>query len=230
MSDDPAPFVSPFNAIPPVILILVLIVVGVELTLSAGGAGLVGGAQGVGWRLQALNGYAFSPAVLDYVWTRGDTSVELVKRFVTYPFVHAGFTDALFGAALLLALGKFVGDVFSAAATLAVFVVGTLAGALVFGVVVSGTQPLFGVWPAVYGLIGAFTYILWLRLGQAGEKQIKAFQLIGFLLALQLGFGLLFGSSPLWIAELAGFAAGFGASTVLAPGGWSALLVRLRQR
>ncbi|MFZ3580901.1 rhomboid family intramembrane serine protease [Loktanella sp. DJP18] len=230
MSDEPAPFESPFNAIPPVILLLVIAVVAIELTLSAGAAGLVGGPNGIGWRLTALNDYAFSPAVLDYVWSRGDTSLDLLKRFVTYAFVHGSFTDALFGAALLLALGKFVGDVFSPLATLVVFVLGTLAGALAFGVCVGGATPLFGVWPAVYGLIGAFTYILWLRLGAAGQNQIAAFRLIGFLLALQLAFGLLFGSSPIWIAELAGFVAGFAASTVLAPGGWSALLVRLRQR
>ena len=230
MSDDPAPFESPFNAIPPVILVLVVAVVAIELTLSAGAAGLVGGPGGIGWRLEALNDYAFSPAVLDYVWTRGDTSPALLKRFVTYAFVHGSFTDALFGAALLLALGKFVGDAFSAPATVAVFVLGTLAGALAFGVFVGGATPLFGVWPAVYGLIGAFTYILWLRLGAAGQNQVAAFRLIGFLLGLQLLFGLLFGSSPIWIAELAGFVAGFAASVVLAPGGWSALLARLRQR
>lgn len=230
MTDEPAPFESPFNAIPPVILLLVVAVVVIELTLSAGAAGLAGGPGGIGWRLTALNDYAFSPAVLDYVWTRGDTSPDLLKRFVTYAFVHGSFTDALFGAALLLALGKFVGDVFSPLATLAVFVLGTLAGALAFGLFVGGATPLFGVWPAVYGLIGAFTYVLWLRLGAAGQSQIAAFRLIGFLLALQLIFGLLFGSSPIWIAELAGFAVGFAASIVLAPGGWSALLVRLRQR
>ena len=230
MSDDHTPFESPFNAIPPVVLILVVAVMAIELTLSAGATGLVGGPGAIGWRLAALQDYAFSPAVLDYVWSGSDRSPDLLMRFVTYAFVHGSFTDALFGAALLLALGKFVGDVFAPVATVAVFVLGTVAGALAFGLFVGGTTPLFGVWPAVYGLIGAFTYILWLRLGAAGQNQVAAFRLIGFLLGLQLVFGLLFGSSPIWIAELAGFAVGFAASTVLAPGGWSALLVRLRQR
>ncbi|SHE89949.1 Rhomboid family protein [Loktanella atrilutea] len=230
MSDDHRPFESPFNAIPPVILVLVVAVMAIELTLSAGASGLVGGPGAIGWRLAAQQDYAFSPAVLDYVWSGTDRSINLLRRFVTYAFVHGSFTDALFGAALLLALGKFVGDVFAPAATVAVLVLGTLAGALAFGVFVGGTTPLFGVWPAVYGLIGAFTYILWLRLGAAGQNQVAAFRLIGFLLALQLVFGLLFGSSPIWIAELAGFAVGFVASVVLAPGGWSALLMRLRQR
>lgn len=221
---------NPVNPIPPVIIALCLIVAGVELVLSAGEAGLVGGAQGIGWRLTALNDYAFSPAVLDYVIGRGDFGLDLLKRFVTYPFVHGNFTNALFGAALLLALGKFVGDVFHPAATLAVFFLSAIIGAVAFGMFVNGTTPLYGVYPPVYGLIGAFTYILWLRLGAAGERQITAFRLIGFLLALQLVFSLIFGSNPMWIAELAGFVAGFAFSTVLAPGGWSAMLHRLRTR
>ena len=221
---------NPVNPIPPVIVALCLVVAGVELALSAGEAGLVGGAQGIGWRLTALNDYAFSPAVLDYVVGRGDFGLDLLKRFVTYPFVHSSFTNALFGAALLLALGKFVGDVFHPAATLAVFFLSAITGAVAFGIFVDGTTPLYGVYPPVYGLIGAFTYILWLRLGAAGERQITAFRLIGFLLALQLVFSLIFGSNPMWIAELAGFASGFVFSTVLAPGGWSAMLQRLRTR
>jgi membrane associated rhomboid family serine protease len=49
-------------------------------------------------------------------------------------------------------------------------------------------------------------------------------------LAIQLVFGLLFGSSAEWVADLAGFAIGFALSTVLVPGGWSKLVKRLRQR
>jgi hypothetical protein len=55
MSDEPAPFESPFNTIPPVIILLVVIVAAIELTLSAGASGLIGGPSGIGWRLAALN-------------------------------------------------------------------------------------------------------------------------------------------------------------------------------
>jgi membrane associated rhomboid family serine protease len=68
------------------------------------------------------------------------------------------------------------------------------------------------------------------RLGQLGEKQIRAFTLIGFLLAIQLIFGLLFGANSEWVADLAGFAIGFALSIVLVPGGLSRLVERLRQR
>jgi len=218
------------NPIPPVIIVLCLIVVGVELVLSAATAGIIGGPLGVGWRLMAMQDYAYSPAVLDRVVSVGDISFDVIKRFVTYGFVHASFTQSLFAAALLLALGKFVGDVFRSGAVLLVFFGSLIFGALVFGLFVGGTIPLLGMYPAVYGLIGAYTYIIWLRLGQTGQNQLQAFRLIGFLLALQLVFGLIFGSSPIWIAELAGFVFGFGISTVAAPGGWAALLVKLRER
>ncbi|RYH04592.1 rhomboid family intramembrane serine protease [Salipiger sp. IMCC34102] len=218
------------NALPPVVTALCLIAVAVELVLSAGQAGLVGGPTAIGWRLSAIQDYAISPAVVDYVLGRGDLAPDLLKRFVTYPFVSASFTQALFGAALLLALGKFVGEVFHPLATGAVFVGSGIFGALAFGLVAQGSQPLIGLFPPVYGLIGAFTYILWGRLGASGQNQLAAFRLIGFLLALQLVFGVLFGGGLTWVAELAAFSFGFALSIVVAPGGWRALLGRLRQR
>ena len=218
------------NPIPPVVIVLCLIVVLVELVLSAAAAGMIGGPQGIGWRIGALQDYGFSPLVLDRVVTVGDFSFDVVKRFVTYAFVHLSFTQALFSAALLLALGKFVGDVFSSISLLIVFFGAMIFGAIVFGVIAEGPTPLLGIFPAVYGLIGAFTYILWVRLGASGESQLRAFQLIGFLLGLQLVFGLLFGSSLSWVAELAGFTYGFVVSIVVAPGGWTALVAKLRER
>ncbi|MEN9011669.1 MAG: rhomboid family intramembrane serine protease [Yoonia sp.] len=218
------------NPIPPVVIVLCLIVVLVELALSAAAAGMIGGPQGIGWRIAALQDYAFSPLVLDRVIAVGDFSFDLLKRFVTYGFLHASFTHALFAAALLLALGKFVGDVFSGVAVLIVFFGALVFGAIIFGLIAEGPVPLIGLYPAVYGLIGAFTYILWVRLGASGENQVKAFQLIGFLLALQLVFGLFFGSDPSWLAELAGFAFGFVVSIIVAPGGWTALVAKLRKR
>lgn len=218
------------NPIPPVVIVLCLIVVLVELALSAAAAGMIGGPQGIGWRIAALQDYAFSPLVLDRVIAVGDFSFDLLKRFVTYGFLHASFTHALFAAALLLALGKFVGDVFSGVAVLIVFFGALVFGAIIFGLIAEGPVPLIGLYPAVYGLIGAFTYILWVRLGASGENQVKAFQLIGFLLALQLVLGLFFGSDPSWLAELAGFAFGFVVSIIVAPGGWTALVDKLRER
>ena len=156
MDNEPA-----VNPIPPVVIVLCLIVVLVELVLSAAAAGMIGGLQGLGWRINAMQDYAFFPAVLDRVISVGDYSMNVMKRFVTYGFVHASFTQALFAAALLLALGKFVGDVFSAGAVLLVVFGSMIFGAVVFGLIAEGNTPLLGIYPAVYGLIGAYTYLIW---------------------------------------------------------------------
>jgi len=224
------PAEMPVNPLPPVVIALFAVIVLIEAALSLASQGLIGGAQGVGWRINAVQDYAFSPAVWEQVVSRGDWSFDVIKRFVTYAFVHANFTHALFGAALLLALGKFVGDVFHSLAVLVVFVVSSIAGAVVFGIAVQVNLPLIGIYPAVYGLIGAFTYLMWLRLGQMGQNQYRAFQLIGFLMAIQLLFGLLFGGDKSWIADVAGFVAGLLVSPLVAPGGAAAFLRRLRQR
>ncbi|MCB2150782.1 MAG: rhomboid family intramembrane serine protease, partial [Rhodobacteraceae bacterium] len=66
--------------------------------------------------------------------------------------------------------------------------------------------------------------------GAENANRYRAFTLIGFLLGIQLLFGVLFGGTPDWIADLAGFAFGFGASFVVGPGGPAHLLARIRQR
>ena len=220
----------PVNPIPPVIIGLCAVILVVEVMLSLAGAGLVGGQQGVGWRLNAADDYGFRHSVWEQFYTRGDWSFDVVKRFVSYIFVHGSFTQTLFGIAILLALGKFVGDVFHPISVLLVFFVPAIVGAAIFGLAVTDDTRLIGVYPADYGLIGAFTYLQWLRLGQMGENQLRAFQMIAFLMAIQLLFALLFGGSPAWIADIAGFVTGLFLSTLLAPGGWSAFMQRMRRR
>ena len=221
---------SPFNALPPIVVALALVILGVEVMLQAGARGFVGGPGAVGWRLDAIQGYAFSGTILDWMIETGRWPLEHLKRFVTYPFVNVQLTQVAFCAALTLALGKFTAEYYGGVKVLGIYLVTSIVGAVAFGFMVEGRYPLLGGFTPVYGLIGAYTYALWLRLGQTGENQLKAFRLIGFLMGLQLLFGLLFGSGGQWIAELAGFSTGFMLSTVLAPGGWAALLVRLRQR
>lgn len=221
---------NPFNSVPAVPLALVAIIVAVELMLSAAGNGFIGGAQGIGWRSGAFQDYAFAPAVMTEIFERGRGSFDLWKRFVTYAFVHLSFTHALWGVVLLLALGKFVGEAFRPVAFLTLFAASTVFGAVIYGLLSWQNAPLLGAYPGVYGLIGAYTYMMWLALERLGDNQLKAFQLIGILLGIMLVYSMIFGSSPTWIAEVAGFLIGLFAAPVLAPGGWSAFLERMRRR
>lgn len=221
---------SPFNALPPVVVALALVIGAIELVFQLGGSGLAGGAAAVGWRLDALNAWAFSPRIMERMVETGSFDPRQLVRMVSYLFVHVGFTHVLFVLVFLLALGKLVGEAFSTPALLAVFFGAGIAGAAVYGLVPGVEMALIGGYPAVYGLIGAYTYILWTGLGAAGENRARAFTLIGFLLGIQLLFGLAFGGGSDWIADLAGFAAGFVLSFAVSPGGWRRVMDRTRRR
>ncbi|MET4129012.1 rhomboid family intramembrane serine protease [Roseovarius sp. MBR-6] len=224
MRDDP----SPLNPVPPFALVLFVVIIGVEAAFTLGARGLIGGPGAVGWRAGAIEDYGFHGQVLAWMIETGQYPLEHLRRLVTYAFVHGSFTHALFAGVLILAMGKFLAEVFRHWAVLALFAVSTVAGALVYALL-PGQQPwLIGAFPGVYGLIGGFTYVLWLRLGQVGANQARAFTLIGVLMGLQLVFALLFGAAPTWVADVAGFVAGFAASVPLSPGGWARLRARLR--
>jgi membrane associated rhomboid family serine protease len=217
-SNSPTPVVNP---LPPVVAALFLFIMGVEAMFSLGTRGMIGGPGAVGWRLAAIQDYSFSGEILRWMWETGRWPVEHLMRFVTYPFVHGSFTQALFVGVFVLAMGKMVAEVFGSIAMLLVFVLSGIGGALSYTLLVNDPYPLIGGFPPVYGLIGAFTYMLWRSLSLVGENQARAFTLIAFLMGAQLVFGLLFGLRNDWVADLGGFATGFGLSFFVAPGGWA---------
>jgi len=221
---------SPFNPVPPVVVALFVMIMLVELAFTLGTRGLIGGPQAIGWRQAAVQDYGFNSDVMRWMLTNGIYPLEHLMRFVTYPFLHGGFSHALFAGVMLLALGKFVGEVFSQLATLLVFILSAVAGAAIYGLFAYDSPWLVGAFPGVYGLIGGFTYLMWLRLGELGARQSRAFTLIGFLMGLQLVFGLLFGGNTQWVADVAGFGFGFVISFFVSPGGWQKIREKLRQR
>ncbi len=224
------PNAPPINPLPPVVVALVMIIAGIEGFFSLGRAGLIGGPEAIGWRLTAIRDYGFSGDILRWMIKTGQVPPDQLVRFVTYPFVHFTFTQALFVVVFLLALGKTVGEVFRPWAVLLVFFASAIMGALAYGLLTQDPRALVGGFPAVYGLIGAFTFLLWVNLAAKGANKYRAFTLIGFLLFIQLVFGILFGGRNDWVADLAGFATGFLLSFIVSPGGWSHLLARLRKR
>lgn len=214
------------NPLPPVVVALVLFILVIELAFWLGARGMIGGPEAIGWRLEAIRDYSFSGDILDWMIATGRWPIEHLLRFVTYPFVNGSFSQTVFVCVFVLAMGKMVAETFGALQMLAVFVVSGVGGALAFGLLLNEPYPLIGGFPPVYGLIGAFTYLLWRRLSLVGENQSRAFTLIAFLMGAQLLFGLLFGGGRDWVADLAGFGTGFGLSFLLAPGA----LARMRDR
>jgi len=219
----------PLNPLPPVVWVLTLPLIAMEVVLGLESAGLVGGAAS-GWRLDAVQRFGFSPELMRAMIEAGQYPLAGLARLVTYLLVHGDFTHALFVIVILLALGKMVGEVFRWWAVLVVFFGAVVAGALAFTALPWGAGALIGGYPGDYGLIGAFSYILWMRQVRSGGNQLQAFRMIGVLMGFQLLFGLLFGGGWYWVAELAGFAAGVMLSFVVSPGGIARLRARLRQR
>lgn len=228
MQDHNAP---PLNPLPWVVWAIALPIIAMEAVVALAGASLLGGAEGVGWRLQAVERFAFSPDYLRYMIEIGSYPPEALMRLVSYPLVHMTTMHAVFVVVILLALGKMVGEVFRWWAVLLIFFGSAALAAIVYTLILPGvSQPLIGGYPAVYGLIGGFTFLLWVNLAAVGANRYRAFTLIGLLLGVQLVFGLLFGGGWEWVADVSGFVVGFLMSFLVSPGGWARVLGKLRQR
>ncbi len=180
-------------------------------------------------RLAAMEQFGFYEPLFSWMAETGTLKPEYLMRLVTYPFVHPTFTSAVFAAVFVLALGKMVGEQLGEVAVLVVFFGATVFGALGYWAIWDTRLMLIGGFPGAYGLIGGFTFLLWSgRVGHASGLQ--AFTLIAFLMGLQLLFGLLFGGSITWVAELVGFIAGFALAALMTPGARMLILDRLRRR
>ena len=227
MSFNPNP--PAVNPLPWIVWVLALPLIAMEVVLTIGETGLVS-AMGNTWRIDAMQNFAFFPQFAQVAWQRGALVPYEPWRMVSYVLVHGSMTNTIFAVVILLAIGKMVGEVFRWWGVLAVWFAASVLGGLAYVALPQAQYPLLGAFPAVYGLIGAFTYLLWMRLAGSGTSQYRAFTLIGMLMGIQLLFGLLFGGGLQWVAELVGFIAGFLMSFVVSPGGIGRLRARLRQR
>ena len=226
---------SPINPLPMAVWVLALPIIASEVVFGLGAMGVIGGAQGVGLRLAALQQAAFAPEILQRIWTVGVIDWDQLYRLVTYPFIHASLTHALFVVVFTLALGNMVAREFRPWTVIALFLGSSIGGALIYSVLQwflpIRPAPLIGGYPAVYGLVGAFTFLLWTRLAAVHANRMRAFTLIGMLLLFQFVFGIVFGGAGwTWMAEIAGFAWGFLLSFLLVDGGLQRALKQIRQR
>jgi len=222
---------APFNPLPGAVWMVIVLIAGIEAVLWAGGTGLVGGREALGWRLGAIERFAFSSAVQDWMWETGRYPLSHLWRYPAFGLIHAGPMHAFFVVVLLAALGKYVAEAFGAAAFLVVLAVPPMAGAVVFGLVMGGDAQgwLLGGMAMVFGLVGAVTWWRWQSAGDVAAQR-RAFALIGVLLAARLGFGLMAETGQGWIAEIAAFGFGFALSMVVGPGAWVRLRAKLRHR
>ena len=231
MTDDHDRNAPPLNRLPGAVWLLLAGLLGVELVLSLAGQGLIGGAQGVGWRIRAIENGAYTSAIQHWMLETWRFPPQHLARYLTYSFIHASPMHALFGAVLVAALGKMLADRMGTAAILTLALGGPVLAAVLFGLVMGQDRLgwLVGAMPMAFGLVGAFTWLRWSDAAGDRDKQRRAFGLIAVLLGARLAFGLIAESGPFWIAEVAAFALGFGATALfLGPGRWARLRARLK--
>ncbi|SLN53121.1 Rhomboid family protein [Aquimixticola soesokkakensis] len=226
---DPSGHGGPVNPLPPVVVALALLLAGIELYFQAGSYGLLG-QNGIGARVNAIQDFGFFDTVFEAMRLQGQWPLSHVMRFFTYAFVGGAMTQTVFVIVFLLALGNMVGRHFGQIAVVAIFAISTVAGSLAYGFLVNSEYPLIGGYPGVYGLIGGYTFMLYVGLGQLHQNQMRAFSLIGMLMGIQLLFGVIFGGTADWVADLAGFTAGLITATLMVPGAFRRILERIRKR
>ena len=95
--------VSPLNPLPAVLWALALPAIAGEVVFLLGQTGLIGGAQGIGLRLSALQMTAFAPEMVQRMWQVGTLDWDQAYRILSYSFVNSSFTHALFVVVFTLA-------------------------------------------------------------------------------------------------------------------------------
>jgi hypothetical protein len=110
------------NEMPSVIMALFLLVVGIEGFIVLGEQGMLGNRYGLGMRYGLINQFGLFPAALNTQIETGVFSWFELKRYISFTFIHGSSVGTAISCALLLAMGKFVGSVFSNVATLIVFI------------------------------------------------------------------------------------------------------------
>ncbi len=224
----------PLNSLPWVVWVLALPMIAMEVVVQAGANGLAGGSAAIGWRVQAMQALGFAPDYLRQMLGVWQFPLDGVYRLVSYPFVHLDLSHTLFVVVILLALGKFVGEVYAWWAVLVTYFASAAVGALAYTALPMTHAGLLGGYPGNYGMIGAYTFLLWVRL--AGQGSLQAFRLIGFFMVFQVAvaaigiaiYGVEQGTTWEFVADLAGFATGFALAFVVSPGGWARVLDKLR--
>ncbi len=209
----------PLNPLPTVVILLACLVGGVELVFQAAEAGFIGGVEGIGWRLNAVQNFAFSDRIFDWMRETGQYSGQNILRFFSYVFIHQSMVHAIFALVFVLALGKFVAEIMHPIAVLAIFFASAAVGAAIYSIALDEQFALIGAYPAIYGLIGAFTWLRFSALQDEGESGLQAFNLIIFFMVIALIYKFLFGGTNDWLAELIGFCVGFSLAVALGPDG-----------
>jgi Rhomboid family len=209
---DPNHNASPVNPVPPVALILAAPIVLIELVLQLAEAGLIGGPDAIGWRIKLVQEFAFFDTIWEAMLQTRHVQPDWIWRFFTYPFISSNFGEAMVGSVIVLGVATYLGKRFGPHKILLGFFGPTAVAAVAYGLAGDAPLPLMGPFPAAFGLLGVYSFLLWAKERFAGGSGWGAFRLVGFLITLHVIRWLIFGHGKAVFAEFVALMTGLALS------------------
>lgn len=225
--DTPADTQTVVNALPWSVTVFVIPMILVEIYIQGAEASLWGSFSA---RFDMIRMIGFMPDAFETAYSSARWVPEVYMRMLTFIFIQPNFLSAIFGVVMLLAIGKFVGETLGNAACLVLILAGAVSGTLLHTYVLGSSAPLIGVFTVVYCLLGAFTWVLYLRANGDFRLRLRAFRLVTILFIINIVFMLINGLNQFWITEFASMFLGFGIAIAMGSSGLRNLLQRIRRR
>ena len=176
----------------------------VEFTLIAADFGLLGSTR---WRGLAYQFGGFWGGLLNG-W-RPNYPFQPVLMFVSYGFLHSGFVHFAVNMVSLFWLGRLVVQRIGQGRFVLLYMMSMIGGAATFAVLSSSIQPMIGASGALFGLVGALAAWEYIDRYSAGLRQWPVFQIILFLLVLNVTYWWAVNGQLAWETHLGGFVSGW---------------------
>ena len=185
-------------------------------------------------RRQAVVSFGFWPGQIHGQLESGSFGLNGLTVFVSYPLVHLSAVNAIFSILFILVVLRLLSGILRQSHCLMVFFGSAALGALAYYFLSGSDFPLMGASPGFLGLFGVAAAVAVMAGGPGGNPSIgRVGRTMLILPALLIGFeivaSLLFGGRGRWVADLAGFAAGFLAAPFIFDVPHSRLLARILQ-
>jgi membrane associated rhomboid family serine protease len=209
MQADPQDSSHPNAALPQmrsslVLLVLIGLCGGIELTLIAADYGLVGTPR---WRGLSYQNGAFWAGLLSN-W-RPNYAAQPWLMFVTYAFLHSGFGHLAGNMLTLFFLGGIAQERVGQRGLALLYGVSAIGGAAAFGVLSGSPQPMVGASGALFGLAGAWQYWEWSDRRQQGRSVWPVWRTVLGLVLLNAVLWMWMDGLLAWETHLGGFIVGW---------------------
>lgn len=193
----------PQTPLPRALVALVLFMVVVELVFQIAELGLAGDGA-LRYRVYAAG--AFWAQLFHGVDPL--FALQPVTMFISHALLHGGILHLAMNMAILLGLGRLVGERYGPRTILPLFLLSAIAGGVTFALINASEVPMVGASGAVFGFLGVWTAWDWHRHRAYGLSPRPVATRAVALLLVNVLFFLGFGGSVAWEAHLGGYLAG----------------------